>query len=339
MAEIWLLLLGEIDLSIGFVAGIGASTAVILVDNKYHWPVLVVLPLALAVTTLIGILHGTLVIRLRLPSFVVTLAGQLGWAGVLIFLIDHQGTGGVVSLHEKVLADLVNGNLTPMWTWIVSVGAVLLAAIFMIRGQAKRRAAGLESTPMAIVALKIGSLVIAALVLVLIFNTDRATFIVLHGMPFAIPIDIFILLAGSFILNKTKAGRYIYAIGGNSEAVRRAGVNVNRYRLLAFALAGFTAGIAGLLYASRLGGISDGIDGGTLVLYAVAAAVIGGTSLFGGRGKMIHAVIGGVIIATIYNGMALIGMSAATQYIATALVLLAAVTIDSVARRGNGTTR
>ena len=209
----------------------------------------------------------------------------------------------------------------------------------MIRGQAKRRAAGLESTPMAIVALKIGSLVIAALVLVLIFNTDRATFIVLHGMPFAIPIDIFILLAGSFILNKTKAGRYIYAIGGNSEAVRRAGVNVNRYRLLAFALAGFTAGIAGLLYASRLGGISDGIDGGTLVLYAVAAAVIGGTSLFGGRGKMIHAVIGGVIIATIYNGMALIGMSAATQYIATALVLLAAVTIDSVARRGNGTTR
>ena len=339
MAEIWLLLLGEIDLSIGFVAGIGASTAVILVDNKYHWPVLVVLPLALAVTTLIGILHGTLVIRLRLPSFVVTLAGQLGWAGVLIFLIDHQGTGGVVSLHEKVLADLVNGNLTPMWTWIVSVGAVLLAAIFMIRGQAKRRAAGLESTPMAIVALKIGSLVIAALVLVLIFNTDRATFIVLLGMPFAIPIDIFILLAGSFILNKTKAGRYIYAIGGNSEAVRRAGVNVNRYRLLAFALAGFTAGIAGLLYASRLGGISDGIDGGTLVLYAVAAAVIGGTSLFGGRGKMIHAVIGGVIIATIYNGMALIGMSAATQYIATALVLLAAVTIDSVARRGNGTTR
>ena len=339
MAEIWLLLLGEIDLSIGFVAGIGASTAVILVDNKYHWPVLVVLPLALAVTTLIGILHGTLVIRLRLPSFVVTLAGQLGWAGVLIFLIDHQGTGGVVSLHEKVLADLVNGNLTPMWTWIVSVGAVLLAAIFMIRGQAKRRAAGLESTPMAIVALKIGSLVIAALVLVLIFNTDRATFIVLHGMHFAIPIDIFILLAGSFILNKTKAGRYIYAIGGNSEAVRRAGVNVNRYRLLAFALAGFTAGIAGLLYASRLGGISDGIDGGTLVLYAVAAAVIGGTSLFGGRGKMIHAVIGGVIIATIYNGMALIGMSAATQYIATALVLLAAVTIDSVARRGNGTTR
>ncbi len=339
MAEIWLLLLGEIDLSIGFVAGIGASTAVILVDNKYHWPVLVVLPLALAVTTLIGILHGTLVIRLRLPSFVVTLAGQLGWAGVLIFLIDHQGTGGVVSLHEKVLADLVNGNLTPMWTWIVSVGSVLLAAIFMIRGQAKRRAAGLESTPMAIVALKIGSLVIAALVLVLIFNTDRATFIVLHGMPFAIPIDIFILLAGSFILNKTKAGRYIYAIGGNSEAVRRAGVNVNRYRLLAFALAGLTAGIAGLLYASRLGGISDGIDGGTLVLYAVAAAVIGGTSLFGGRGKMIHAVIGGVIIATIYNGMALIGMSAATQYIATALVLLAAVTIDSVARRGNGTTR
>jgi D-xylose transport system permease protein len=158
-------------------------------------------------------------------------------------------------------------------------------------------------------------------------------------MPFAIPIDFAVVAIGSFILIKTKAGRYIYAIGGNTEAARRAGVKVSRYRLFSFAMTGVTAGIAGLLYVSQLGGISDGIPGGTQVLYAVAAAVIGGTSLFGGRGKMVHAVIGGIVIATIYNGMALIGMSAATQYMATALVLLAAVTIDSLARRGTTETR
>jgi D-xylose transport system permease protein len=158
-------------------------------------------------------------------------------------------------------------------------------------------------------------------------------------MPFAIPIDFAVLGFGSFILSKTKPGRYLYAIGGNAEGARRAGVNVNRYRLMAFMLAGFTAGIAGLLYASRLGGVSDGIDGGTLVLYAVASAVIGGCSLYGGRGRMIHAVIGGVIIATIYNGMALVGIATAEQYIVTGLVLLAAVSVDSLARRGSTTLR
>src|SRR6202453_3506550 len=125
-------------------------------------------------------------------------------------------------------------------------------------------------------------------------------------MPFAIPIDVGMLLGGTYILTKTKTGRYIYAIGGNKEAARRAGINVNRYRLLAFVFAGVTSGVAGLLYASDLGGMNDAVPGGQYVLYAVAAAVIGGTSLFGGRGKMIHAVIGGLAISTIYNGMALI---------------------------------
>ena len=186
---------------------------------------------------------------------------------------------------------------------------------------------------------KIAFLAVAGVLLAIIFNTNRSTFTTIKGMPFAIPIVMAVLAAGSFILIKTKAGRYVYAIGGNTEAARRSGVNVDRYRLMAFMLGGLTAGIAGLMYASNLGGISSGIDGGTLVLYAVAAAVIGGTSLFGGRGKMIHAIVGGTIIATIYNGMALIGMSAATQYIATALVLVAAVTIDSVARRGSTVSR
>ena len=337
MSEIWLLLLGEIDLSLGFVAGIGASVAVILVDTQYNWPWWLAVGLALLITTAITTLSGVLVIRLRLPSFIVTLAGLLGWQGVLIWLVDKQGTGGAIPLHNSELYNLVNGNFTPIATIIFVIVIIALFSFSMLRADRNRRTSGLESRPKVTVS-KIVLLVITGGLMIWIFNTNRSTFTKIDGMPFVIPIVLAILAAGSFILIKTRAGRYIYAIGGNSEAARRAGVNVNRYRLMAFSLAGLTAGIAGLIYASRLGGISDAIDGGNLVLESVAAAVIGGTSLFGGRGKMINAVVGGVIIATIPNGMGLIGMSAATQYIATALVLLAAVAIDSIARRGSTVT-
>jgi D-xylose transport system permease protein len=334
MAEIWLLLLGEIDLSLGFVAGIGAAVAVILVDTKYNWPWWLAVLIALAITTGIATLSGELVIRLRLPSFIVTLAGLLGWQGVLIWLVDKQGTGGAIPLHNNELYYLVNGNFTPFATIIFMIAIVAISSFAMLRADRNRRSSGLDTNTNVTIA-KIVLLVIAGGLMIWIFNTNRSTFTTIDGMPFVIPIVLAILAAGSFILIKTKAGRYIYAIGGNSEAARRAGVNVNRYRLMAFSLAGLTAGIAGLIYASRLGGISDSIDAGNLVLESVAAAVIGGTSLFGGRGKMINAVVGGVIIATIPNGMGLIGMSAATQYMATAIVLLAAVSIDSIARRGS----
>ncbi len=334
MSEIWLLLLGEIDLSLGFVAGIGAAAAVILVDTKYNWPWWLAVLVALVITTAIATLSGQLVIRLRLPSFIVTLAGLLGWQGVLIWLVDRQGTGGAIPLHNSELYNFVNGNFTPLATILFVIAIVAIASFSMLRGDRIRRTSGLDANTNVTVA-KIVLLLIAGVLMIWIFNTNRSTFTTIDGMPFVIPIVLAIFAAGSFILIKTKAGRYIYAIGGNSEAARRSGINVNRYRLMAFALAGLTAGIAGLIYASRLGGISDSIEGGNLVLESVAAAVIGGTSLFGGRGKMINAVVGGVIIATIPNGMGLIGMSAATQYIATALVLLAAVSIDSVARRGS----
>ena len=338
MAEIWLLLLGEIDLSVGFVSALGATTAVILLDNQFHWPWFAALPLAILVTTAIGTLQGFIIIRLRLPSFIVTLAGLLGWEGVLIFFVDRQGTGGTIPVQEKVLYDLVNANLSPVWTWIFVLACLAVLIYLIVRRDQSRRTSGLDSVPHFVTIAKAVALIIAGVVLVLIFNRNRGTFIVLEGMPYAIPVDIAMLAAGSFILTRTRVGRYIYAIGGNAEAARRAGVNVNRYRLLAFVFTGFTAGVAGLIYASRLGGISDNVDP-NLVLLAVASAVIGGTSLFGGRGKMIHAVIGGLVIATIYNGMALISMSAATQYIATALVLLVAVAMDAVARRGSSPSR
>jgi D-xylose transport system permease protein len=191
--------------------------------------------------------------------------------------------------------------------------------------------------PLAITGLKVLVTAVAGVVLVLICNTNRSSFAVLRGVPWAVVIVTAFVVAYTFLLGRTRFGRYLYAIGGNAEAARRGGVSLGWNRFWAFTLTGFTAGAAGILYASRLGSISNNIDGGTLVLYAVAAAVIGGTSLFGGRGKMVHALLGGLVIAAIYNGLGLLGISAATQFMVTALVLLAAVSIDALARRGRGT--
>lgn len=335
MGEIWLLLLGEIDLSLGYLAGIAAALSAILVDVQYHWPWFIALPGAVLLITVLGLFSGVLVVFLKLPSFIVTLAGLLGWEGVMIFIIDRQNTGGTVAVHGGVLNDLVNAQLTVVATWALLIVMVALASFLMMRSYYNRRTSGLAYRSIYFTIAKIVGLVIGGFLLALVFNSNRGgAFIVQRGMPFAIPIDMAMLIAGTYILTKTKTGRYMYAIGGNKEAARRAGINVNRYRLLAFAFGGFSAGVAGLLYCSELGGANDSIPGGNFVLYAVAAAVIGGTSLVGGRGKMIHAVIGGLLIAIIYNGMALINMSTATQYIAIAVVLLAAVTVDSVARRG-----
>jgi D-xylose transport system permease protein len=170
--------------------------------------------------------------------------------------------------------------------------------------------------------------------LVLLCNTDRGVLIAIRGVPWVVLLVLAVLVVWSYLLGRTKLGRYIYAIGGNAEAARRAGISVANVRTVAFVLCSFTAGIAGIVYASRLQSISTAVDGGTLVLYAVAAAVIGGTSLFGGRGKAVHGVLGGIVIAAIDNGMGLVGFTAASQYMVTALVLLAAVTIDAVVRRG-----
>lgn len=334
MAEIWLLLLGDIDLSVGYVSVLGGATAVILTDTQFHWPWYLAILMAMIVTTGIGAFHGAITIFLRVPSFIVTLAGLLAWEGVLIYVVDAQGTGGTIPVREKVLYDLVNTNATPLWTAIfIGVCVVGSAFLMLSRDQARRRS-GLTVVPFVITMIKVVALVIVGVILVIVFNTNRGTFTVLHGMPWAIPVDVVMLAGGTLILSRTKAGRYLYAIGGNAEAARRAGVRVNRYRLLAFILTGFTAGVAGLLYVSRLGGVSDNVDS-TLVLYAVAAAVIGGTSLFGGRGKIIHALIGGLIVAIIYNGMGLLQITTSAEYIAIALVLLVAVAVDSIARRGS----
>ncbi|HET7355337.1 MAG TPA: ABC transporter permease [Nocardioidaceae bacterium] len=341
MAEVYVLLLGEIDLSVGFVGAIGGTITVILTSTPHNLPWWVGVLAGLAGTALIGAFQGWLITWLRLPSFVVTLAGLLGFNGVLLLLINKAGgsSGGTIAISNSVILGIVNSNMAPVAGWIVLAVCVVAFALVTVLGDRSRRRSGLATPPFSLAVAKIVLFAVAGIVLVVVCNTNRGVGVIaLSGVPYVVPVVLAILLAWTLLLGRTRFGRYVYAIGGNAEAARRAGINVSRIRMTCFVLCSLTGGMAGIVYASRLGSISNNVNGGQLVLYAVAAAVIGGTSLFGGRGKMLHALLGGMIIATIANGMGLIGLDAATQYIVTALVLLAAVIVDAVARRGQSAT-
>jgi D-xylose transport system permease protein len=336
MAEVFVLLLGEIDLSIGYSSVIGSVfTCWLLVPpDPAPWPLAVLV--GLAFPALFGLIQGVIITWLRLPSFVVTLAGQLAGLGLLLAIINiaAPGSGGTIRLYSNVLNDIENGAMSPLAGWIVMAAAVALGGALMITRDSRRRAGGLAAPPASVTWLKVAAMAVAGVVVVLIGNSNRGTgFVVVEGVPWVMLVVLVVLIAWSFLLGRTRFGRYVYAIGGNAEAARRAGINLSRIRILAFVLAGLTAGIMGIIYASQLGSVSSNVPGGQNVLFAVAAAVIGGTSLFGGRGKMLGAVLGGLIVAVIYNGLQLLGLGASPQYIWTAIVLLAAVTIDTVARR------
>ena len=336
MAEVFVLLLGEIDLSIGFSSVIGAVfTAWLLVPpNPAPWPLAVLV--GLAFPAFYGLIQGVIITWLRLPSFVVTLAGQLAGLGILLEVINTAapGSGGTIRLYSNVLSDIEGGAMSPLAGWIVMAAAVVLGGALLVTRDGRRRAGGLAAPPPSVTWLKVAAMAVAGVVVVLIGNTNRGVgLIAVRGVPWVILVVLVVLLAWSFLLGRTRVGRYMYAIGGNAEAARRAGINLSRVRVLAFVLTGVTAGITGIILASELGSISSNVNGGQNVLYAVAAAVIGGVSLFGGRGKMLGAVLGGHIVAVIYNGLQLLGLGAAPQAIWTAIVLLAAVTVDTVARR------
>jgi D-xylose transport system permease protein len=340
MAEVFVLLLGEIDLSAGFNAAVGAIICAELAAPPHNVPWYLAMLAGIAACVLISMTEGLLITRLGLPSFIVTLAYYLGLPGVILWLLDKDthASGGNIDISNNVINDIVNGSLSPTAGWIVMIVAVGAFGALSIFRDRRRRQSGLVTPPLALTIIKIVAMAIAGVVVVLVCNHNRGLLVPLKGMPWVVPIVLLVLVGYTFLLNRTRFGRYIYAIGGNAEAARRAGVSLNKIKLLAFMLTGLTAGIAGILYESQLGSISSNFNGGTYVLYAVAAAVIGGTSLFGGRGKMIHAVLGGLVIAAIANGMGLIGLGAADQLMVNALVLLAAVTVDAVARRGRTAT-
>jgi D-xylose transport system permease protein len=346
MGEVFVLLLGEIDLSAGYVGLCGSAVTVIMVDQHYHDDTTLAILVGLAFCAVSGLIMGLLITRLRLPSFVVTLGGLLGFEGVLLYLFNAYagGQGGSVRLADSgVLYDLVQGRVTPAVSWIVMIVLVVVYGLFMLGRDRRRRASGLVAPPMGLTLVKIGGVAVAGIVVVLVCNQNSSKLsshgfsgagTTTEGVPWSVFVILAIALAATFLLSRTRFGRYVYAVGGNAEAARRAGINVNRIRLTCFVIASLVAGLAGLFYVSNVQETTQSVDGGQLVLYAVAAAVIGGTSLFGGRGKIVHAVIGGLVVATITNGMALLGLQADAQDAVTALVLVAAATVDALGRRG-----
>jgi D-xylose transport system permease protein len=339
MAEIFALLLGEIDLSVGLVMALGSVVVAELVQpGGANWPWWAAIIAALLICSAVGAIQGSLVARLRMPSFIVTLGGLLILEGVAIIVLG----GSLVSIgnprftNEVVLYDIFNGHFDPLVGWILL--AVLVGAAgtgFWLRDARKRRA-GLETPPRSLTALKIALMAVAGIALVAICNVNRAHSGTIEGVPYIIPIVLVVLAASTLLLQRTRFGRYVYAIGGNPEAARRAGVSLPGVRTWGFILAALTSGIAGVLFASWQVSLTTNIikTANSYVLLAVAAAVIGGTSLFGGRGKTIHGVLGGLVIGAIYNGLYLLGVSSQWIDVVVAAVLLVAAAVDVLSRRG-----
>jgi D-xylose transport system permease protein len=326
MGIVFVLLLGEIDLSVGYVSAVaGVTTALLtLPDNHNVFAAGPTLIIALLVGLAIGTLHGLIITKVGIPSFVVTLAGLLGWNGVVLLLIGDRGT---VIIQNDFFVGFANDFLPEATSWILAVAAIALYAGMLFWQRIQRARHGLPSAPDALLALRVAGLGVAVLAVVYVCNKDR-------GVPY-----VMLMLAGMFILwtyvlNRTRFGRHVYAVGGNAEAARRAGINVDNIKIACFAICSMMAALGGIVLASRLRSVDTGAGGGSILLYSIAAAVIGGTSLFGGRGHIKSAVLGALVIASIDNGLGLLGLSAGTKFVITAGVLLLAVTVDSVARKG-----
>ena len=349
MAETVVLLLGEIDLSVGAVALIGGVIAFKLVQQPGpDWPWWAANLAALACCGVIGVLQGTLTARLKIPSFIVTLGGFLLFSGVLVVVLGGaDGNVGVSSSvpNQRVIYDLVQGLLVPIVGWVALAVVVMAAAAGLWLRAAARRREGLVTPPASLTAIRIALIALVGVAVVMICSVNRGTILVkVAGVPWVIPIVLVVLGTWTLLLQRTRFGRYIYAIGGNPEAARRAGISLVAIRTWAFALCSATAGLGGILLGSFFYGeySTNTADPGQLVLYSVAAAVIGGVSLFGGRGKAVHGVLGGLMIGGIAYGVSLLSLGTLAtplEYILPGGVLLAAVLIDVLSRRGTGSAR
>ena len=322
---VFVLLIGEIDLSVAFLSGVAGVVVAEMQrpDSNHHYPGLVAIGLAILAGVVIGMLQGSVIALIGVPSFVVTLAGLLIWQGVIL---KDLGTQGVIGIQDKQVNDVANYVLSKTTGWIVA--AVFAFGLLAAAGGTwfNRRRAGLPTGNPVIVALRVvfyGGLAFAA---VAVCNHSR-------GVPLVGLIVLFVVVLWSYVAGRTTFGRHVYAVGGNAEAARRAGINVKLIRILVFMISGGMAGLGGVILASRLNSVDLTAGGSTLLLDAISAAVIGGVSLFGGRGRVSGALFGGLIIGMISNGIDLVGYTDAVKYITTGLILLAAVTLDTVARR------
>jgi D-xylose transport system permease protein len=325
------LLLGEIDLSAGVAGSTGAMAAgLLMVDYDQSWYVAAVV--ALSVGALIGLVIGLLVARLGIPSFVVTLAFFLGLQGAMLKFI---GQGGSVRFNDEVLRGLAIKNIDPVVGWIGAAVLVAAFALLSLRTYRTQVSQGLQHPPLSLVAIRIGVLAAVLFGLVAFMNQNRSRNpnFPIEGVPQMLIVVVALLILWTFILTRTRYGRHIYAVGGNAEAARRAGISVVRIRTSAFVACSTMAAVSGLLLAANTGKISPGSGGSNTLLYAVGAAVIGGTSLFGGRGRAVDAIIGGLVIATIINGLLLLNNAAWLNFVVTGGVLLLAAGVDAISRR------
>ena len=332
MGLVFVLLLGEIDLSAGFTAGAGAAIlAVTLTERGWAWPITLLAALAAGVA--IGFAIAVLVARLGIPSFVVTLAFFLALQGAMLLII---GEGGTIPVREEAILSVMNSNMPVVLGWLfalIAVGGYAAAGLLAIR---KRRKAGLPAEAMSVWGAKLGGLALVVFLAVFLLNQERqreTALITIQGVPWVVPLVAVLVFGLAFLLGKTPLGRHIYAVGGNAEAARRAGINVARVKTICFVLGSTLAIVAGILLASRDNSVSPTTGGAQTLLYAVGAAVIGGTSLFGGRGRIYDAVTGGLVVAVIANGLPLVTQQSGTQFIINGIVLLVAASVDAISRR------
>ena len=326
MGIVFVLLLGEIDLSVGYVSGVaGVATALLMLpDGSHQLGAGPAIFLALAAGLGIGVLQGLIITKIGVPSFVVTLAGLLGWNGVVLLLIGAKGT---VIIQNDFVVGFANDFLPAVTAWLVLIAGIALYTALLLNAYRTRRKAGLATEPHLLLVLRVAGLALVGVLVVAFANQDR-------GIPYVFLVLTGLYILWTFVLNRTRFGRHIYAVGGNTEAARRAGINVDNVKIACFAICSLMAALGGIILASRLRSIDTNSGGGDVLLNSIAAAVIGGTSLFGGRGHIKSAVLGALVIASISNGLGLLGLSSGTKFVITGLVLLAAVAVDSFSRRG-----
>jgi D-xylose transport system permease protein len=327
MGVVFVLLVGEIDLSVAFVSGVGAVIMTLLLrPAETNWPWWAAIAVALATTSAIGLLHGLIITKARVPSFVVTLAGYLAWSGVVLILTTQASSSGTIRIQDDVVLGIANDYLPDVWGWALLVAALAAQAGLELTKVRARKRRGVSHRPLVLIALEVAAIGVVAGLGVWYANKDR-------GVPVVAVIVGSLLVFWTFVANRTRFGRHVYAVGGNAEAARRAGIDVDRVRIAVFVIAGFMAGVGGIILASRLRSVDPGTGGGPLLLNAIAAAVIGGTSLFGGHGRVVSAILGAAVIATVANGMDLLNLASGYKFVITGLVLLAAVLVDAFAKR------
>ena len=332
MGIVFILLIADgevvsIDLSVAYVAAVGGVVMTLLQrPDDPGWPWWACILAAVVVTTAIGLLHALIITKLGIPSFITTLGGFLVWSGVVLLLTTQFSTAGTIRIQDSRLVAVANDFLSDTAGWIVGLIVILAYAAVQLQAVRTRQARGLDAKPLPVVLAQIVGLAALIVVAVAVANTDR-------GVPqITIILGVF-LVFWTFITTRTAFGRHIYAVGGNPEASRRAGVDVDNIRIAMFAINGFMAGVGGVILASRLRSVATNTGGGNLLLNVIAAAVIGGTSLFGGSGRVVSALYGALVIAAIDNGMNLLGLASGTKFIVTGVVLLLAVLVDSVSKR------